>query len=489
MPTQPAGSMTEIQAQVERILAIASGPAAQQASVATVEVALFRQLLVLGRQALQLFLTQRAAAPVPLPVTSPAGTPLHAHDRRPITYCSVFGKVTVRRAAYTAPGQPVVCPFDAAVGLPQRCYSDLLRQWATFGATDAAYRETTTLLEQILGLRLSCQALETMMAEDAADVAAFYEQPPAPLDAAATLLVVQVDGKGVPLCAPATAARRRQKGQPPGTMTEAIVTGIYRVAPYARTPAAVQAALLHRAPPAAARPQPRPHPVGKELRATLAGKAAGVSQVAARAAAYDGPTVTGHIALTDGAEALQRVVDAQLPAFTRVLDLLHVLERLWEVANALLGERHPERAAWVTTRLDQVLAGQAADLAAELATLAEAPDHSPHQRAVLQRASAYYQRNAPVMDYPTYLACGWPISTGVIEGACGHLVADRCQQAGMRWTRSGVTPVLDLRAVRLNGDWDRYWAFHSQQAYHRHYGPDHTLPPPPPEHAQLAEAA
>jgi hypothetical protein len=59
------------------------------------------------------------------------------------------------------------------------------------------------------------------------------------------------------------------------------------------------------------------------------------------------------------------------------------------------------------------------------------------------------------MRYDEYLAQGWPMGTGVIEGACGHLMQDRLEQSGMRWTKAGAQAVLDLRAVRLNGHGDR----------------------------------
>ncbi|MBI3966995.1 MAG: ISKra4 family transposase, partial [Chloroflexi bacterium] len=76
-------------------------------------------------------------------------------------------------------------------------------------------------------------------------------------------------------------------------------------------------------------------------------------------------------------------------------------------------------------------------------------------------------------------AQGWPIGTGIVEGACGHLVKDRMQQAGMRWTQPGAQAVLDLRAGRLNGDWDAYWTFHCRQQASRSYGPAAVLTAPP----------
>lgn len=386
-------------------------------------------------------------------------------------YYSVFGKLSFARHAFTAPGQPVVCPLDAALGLPARCSSALLREWMGYGATDAAYRETQTLLERVLGQSLSVQALETCAGEDAADVAACYARPvappsPVPLGA---ILVAQADGKGVPIRrAPGAAPPRRGKGQPPGTKKEAIVTSLYTIAPHRRTADAVLAALLRErdrpAPPA------RPRPLAKEVRATLDGKEAALARLAARAAQHDGPHLRHRVALTDGAAPLRRAMRAHLPGHTLILDILHAAEHLWAAANALLGERHPERTAWVRARLGQLLAGAAAAVVADLEAAARGPALAAAPRQVLAQTAAYYRRNLPYMRYDAYLAQGWPIGTGVVEGACGHLVRDRLEQAGMRWTPDGAQAVLDLRAVRLNGDWDAYWAFHQHHLQQRRYG-------------------
>jgi hypothetical protein len=105
-----------------------------------------------------------------------------------------------------------------------------------------------------------------------------------------------------------------------------------------------------------------------------------------------------------------------------------------------------------------------------LTELAAQPQWNAVQRQTIQQAVHYYTRNQGWMRYDAYVAQGWPIGTGVVEGACGHLVKDRMEQAGMRWTPTGAQAVLDLRAVRLNGDWDAYWQFHRQQQHQRVYG-------------------
>jgi hypothetical protein len=75
-----------------------------------------------------------------------------------------------------------------------------------------------------------------------------------------------------------------------------------------------------------------------------------------------------------------------------------------------------------------------------------------------------------------YLARGWPMGTGVIEGACGHLVKDRMEPSGMRWTTAGAPVVLDLRAVRITRHGDRYWPFHRPQQQHRLSGCSAPVP-------------
>lgn len=274
--------------------------------------------------------------------------------------------------------------------------------------------------------------------------------------------------------APASRAVRRGKGQPSGTKKEAIATAVYTIEPAERSPTEVVARLLPAAEAPASdrpvKPPTWPRPRNKELRASLDGKTAAVTRLAARADEYDGPGITQRVALTDGAEALQRAMLTLLPAYTLVLDIIHAVEYLWDAANGLLGERHPDRADWVRTRLEQLLCGQVAAVIRDLEGLAEASTTSATARAQLLRTAGYYRRNAPFMRYDMYLAAGWPIGTGVIEGACGHLVKDRMEQAGMRWTKVGAQAVLDLRAVRLNGEWDAYWAFQRRRAHARRYG-------------------
>src|SRR6266498_820112 len=141
VPSNAAPIVQQVQQDFQALLAYLTGPAAQTQTAYTVEVTLFRRLLALGAALLRLFFITRAAARPAAP-TLPDGTLLAYHDQRLITYYSVFGKLRFPRHYFTAPGQPGCCPLDATLSLPNRCYSDLLREWTNYDATDGAYRET-----------------------------------------------------------------------------------------------------------------------------------------------------------------------------------------------------------------------------------------------------------------------------------------------------------------------------------------------------------
>lgn len=472
MTSTPEPIVQQLHHEFQNLLAYVTGPEARLQTAYTVELTLFRRLLTLGAALLRLFLVTRAAVRPAEPVTAPDGTRLTYHDQRWTTDYAVFGKVRVERHSFTAPGHEGLCPLDAELSLPARCYSDLLREWAVYGATDAAYRESRTVLERILGLSLSLQAIESAVGQAGEDVTTFYEQTaePAAAPPVATILVVQADGTGVPMVQPPIQrpAGRLAKGQKRTKKKEAVVTGLYTMSPYERTPQQVVAALLQD--PARAEPAARPRPVGKELRATRAGKADAMGRLAARVAQRDGPHLQHRVALTDGAEALQQQWMTHFPAYTLILDIIHATEYLWDTANALLGETHPHRPAWVRAYLEPLLAGQTEAVITALEAEGHDPTQTAVQRQAVQRTVGYYRRNRPSMHYDAYLARGWPIGTGVVEGACRHLVKDRMEQSGMRGTKGGAQGVLDLRAVRLNDHWEAYWQVHRHQHHLRLYG-------------------
>ena len=144
------------------------------------------------------------------------------------------------------------------------------------------------------------------------------------------------------------------------------------------------------------------------------------------------------------------------PTTPVVTDLLvHVIEYLWDAARVFQGEGTPE--AEKSERLLRVLQGKASQVAAA------------ERRRPIDGFARYLLKYAKHLRYDEYLAAGYPIATGVIEGACRYLVKDRMDITGARWSLAGAEAVLRLRALRASGDFDDYWAFHVAREHERNH--------------------
>ncbi|MGH3440500.1 MAG: hypothetical protein ACRDUY_00330 [Nitriliruptorales bacterium] len=114
-----------------------------------------------------------------------------------------------------------------------------------------------------------------------------------------------------------------------------------------------------------------------------------------------------------------------------------------------------------------ILDGDADKVAASIRRRAVRHGLDPPRCKNADRCVACLRNKRAYLDYPTALQRGWPIATGVIEGACRHLVKDRIDITGARWGLQGAEAILKLRALRANGDFDDYWRFHLAQERER----------------------
>lgn len=153
---------------------------------------------------------------------------------------------------------------------------------------------------------------------------------------------------------------------------------------------------------------------------------------------------------------------------TIVLDVMHVAEYLWGAAVAFHDEASPQREPWVGERLLNVLRGRAVQVAAGMRRSATLRGLSAKQREPVDEAARYLLNHQQYLHYAEYLAAGLPIATGVIEGACRHLVCDR-MDGGARWSLKGAEAVLRLRALRSSGDFEQYCSYHESQEYQRNH--------------------
>jgi hypothetical protein len=442
-----------------------------------------------GRELLRLLLQdhldlrarEEARAEEVVDVAGVARTTTEASHRQLAT---VFGQVTVGRLAYRRTGHANLHPADAVLNLPAERHSHGLRRLAATEATRGSYDDATDAIARATGTRLGKRQTEQLTRRAAVDFDTFYATGQPVVCDPDDVLVVSVDGKGIVVrpdalrAATAKAAAgastklstRLSKGEKANRKRMATVGAVYDTTPVVRTPAEIITTGRDdrddHDPPAA------PTATGKWLTASVIDAAATViGRVFDEAERRDPTHSRDWVALVDGnnhqiaritAEAAARRVQV-----TVIVDFVHVLEYLWSAAWSFFDEADPAAEAWVADRATRVLAGDAVQVAAGIRRRATRTGLDPPQRRNADRAADYLANKADLLDYPTALSHGWPIATGVIEGACRHLVKDRMDLTGARWSLDGAEAILQLRALRTNGDLDRYWNFHLDQERRR----------------------
>ena len=386
------------------------------------------------------------------------------HTRR---YVSIFGELMLTRCVYgTREGQTIeAVPLDARLGLPAGEFSYVLEDWQQRLCVKESFGEATGDLAELLGVAPSVRAAEVMNRQMAEFAPSFRSnQPIPPADEEGELVVVTGDGKGVPMRRkseqPRTHGQRRTKGQKANKKQMSYVGAVYTIDRFVRTPDDVLDELARKE-TAKNRPKPQHKRVAAEMTQVLEGEQCNgrvslfgeLSEEVRERNPGDKKTV---VAIMDGEKALWAVLGFFLPCVVGVLDIFHVIERLWTAAHVFHGEGSAAADEFVTKRLRMLLEGKVGSVIGGLRQMLTKHDLPASKRKVLNTVIGYFENNREHMRYDEYLAAGYPIGSGVAEGACRHLVKDRMEQTGMRWTVEGAQAMLHLRALYLNGDWNTF---------------------------------
>ena len=405
-----------------------------------------------------------------------------------------FGQVRVSRIAYRSPGRSNVHLLDAALNLPEEKHSHGLRKMAAVESARGSMEAAGAAITRATGVTIGKRQLEELARRCAAHVEAFYLWrviEPAP---DGWPLILTFDGKGIVMLPgalrPATAkaaaaaegklATRLSPGEKHGRKRMAELACVYDAAPVPRTPEDVISTPAQkrrkkkaRAAAPGKKQKPRePQARGKWLTASVTDDIPAVIAAAFAEAERRDP---GHsrewAVLIDGNNAQIEAVTAEAASrgitITIVIDFIHVLEYLWKAAWSFFdkGERAAEE--WVAAQARKILHGKARQVAAGIRRRATTYGYSPAERAGADEAARYLENKNGYLDYATALQKGWPIATGIIEGACRHIVKDRMDITGARWGLEGAEAILKLRALIATGDFDDYWRYHLRREHER----------------------
>ena len=445
----------------------------------------------LMRTMFQELLDSRSSAQAREPVRGADGLPRTRKRLQERDLESVFGTVQVTRVGYGRDGEESLHPLDAELNLPERRYSHELERRLAEEVAKTSFEEAVRTVEKQTGDLVPKRQVEELARRAARDFDAFYGQRQAEVPGVSSSLVVTtMDGKGVVMRredlreATRKAAERRlhklskrlSKGEKRNAKRMAMVASVYTIAPVVRTAEDIVRGLtgVGAADEPATSKAPRPRPEHKRVWASLAkSPEQAIEESFKEAARRDPQGEKKWVALVDGNETqlrlLHQVAERLGIVVTVVLDIVHVAQYLWAAALAFHGEGSAERELWVAERLTDVLRGRASLVASGMRRSATLRGLTYKQRKAVDRCAGYLLRNKAYLRYDEYLAAGFPVATGVIEGACRHLVKDRMDITGARWSLAGADAVLQLRALRASGDFDDYWRFHEDQEYQRNH--------------------
>jgi hypothetical protein len=444
-----------------------------------------RELL---RLMLQAHLDERSPGMVSEPVLDAEGQE-HTHQRlHSRSLNTIFGKVSLERQGYGGRGLESLHPFDARLNLPPEKYSHTLQRQIAESSAKESFDEVVTSIHNQTGVSVPKRQVEEAARRAACDFELFYKQQRAAraneVKASGPILTLTFDGKGVPMRKEdlREETRRRAKEEHPrrrdhhgkdrktNSKRMSTVAAVYTIAPFVRTPEQIARELdpVHEIPP------PRPRPEDKRVWASLKHPPEKiVSQAFDEAQRRDPKHRKQWVALVDGNETQLSLLLCAAADYgvelVIILDLIHVLGYLWKAARAFHGADEAGAETWVRERMIEILRGRSSVVAAGMTRSATLRGMSSEEREPVDDCAHYLLKYSDYLRYDQYLAKGYPIATGVIEGACRYLVKDRMEITGARWRLEGAEAVLQLRSLRASGDFDEYWAFHLQQEYKRNH--------------------
>ncbi len=468
----------ELQSHVDQLISLVCEAVEEGTPLHQVEEETLRVVLEMGRTALQIWFDVLGPGDVGETVQLPEGRTVkrleETHSRE---YTSVFGEFQLERYVYArGEGRKIeMIPLDARLAMPESKFSYLLQDWDQSLTMEEPFEKVSSVVQKILGLNQHVDSLERMNRHMSEAVESFHLQQTAPpLVEEGPILVQTADGKGVPIRRPASAppmeAHQSKSGPKPGAKRMATLGSVYSIAPHVRLPEEVVESLF-REPNAPRKKSNRPRPQHKRVRGCLDhqdsddneihGGAAVFGWISDEVVARNPEGAKPVVSIMDGQESLWNLRDVfqEDVVMIDILDLLHVTPRLWEAAHLFHspGSRLAEQ--FVRQRVLRVLKGEVSSVIVGLRRLATIYKLKGKKREKIEKITNYFANNQHRMRYHEYLAAGYPIASGVIEGACRHVVKDRLERTGMTWTVQGAQAMLSLRCIHLSDIWDEFTKF------------------------------
>jgi hypothetical protein len=453
------------------------------------------RVLAMGHAAVDLFLEAQGDGDLGDSVRTADGSVLYRSEAvlpRPLR--TIFGEHSFTAYVYSqrSHGKIELRPIDARLNLPEGKASYLLQEFSQLFCVEKAFAVGAKQFETVFRQRLSVDVLEGINRTMGEQADRFLDRLPAPSAAEeGEILVATADGKGVPLVQQdAQHVPVFEEKERPGNRRMATLGCVYTVDRHVRTPEQIVAALFQDE--TVPQPPDRPQPQGKRYRGYFAEPAAAGEEavpsayrtwtwIAAEVQARRQPgqpivrLMDGQPSLWEASDAcLEEVLDNLCQAkewhlLVDILDIIHVSSYVWKAAKAF----HPHKEhqeAFAQDRLLRILRGEVSGVLTGMRRMASQRSLTGQARKDVTTVCNYFEKNAHRMRYDEYLRKGYPIASGVIEGACRHIIKDRMEQGGMRWTLAGAEAMLQVRSVCASSAWDDFNSWRQAEQAQRVHG-------------------
>jgi hypothetical protein len=474
------------------------------ASFMDFEADLRHKVFLLARLLVLLFLTvreeqQRAQTPARL---EQDGQSYQRRAAQPRNLDTLFGVVRYFRTYVRGQNGHGYHPLDRELGLCQDRISMNVLSLCSRLATMMSYARVHTTLGWFLGSAPSTQVIEQTVLGLGRRTAQWFEQTAAP-EQDGEVLVIEFDGKGAPTATETELSRRRGPRKKNLFPHSARHRGREHRARYGKKPRRNKGDKSKNAKMATVvvmytlrrDPMGLPMllgPINRRLYASFAPKRHAFA-IARREANKRGffPGSGKQIQIVfDGDEDLTQYAKEFFPEALLTVDVMHVIEYVYQAAESLYPEGSAELKAWVEQQKDRLYGGKEKQVVQEMWRRYRAlPSTGPGQRGKRERlfASArYLEKRLSQMNYKALLEQDLEVASGAAEGAVKHLMGARFDQGGCRWIRERAEALLQLRCLELNGDWDAFirWVHDDHHRRGRlHHEPiriQHATPAPLP---------
>ncbi len=425
----------------------------------TTERDVFRRVLDIGKKFMDLYLRHLEEETAFPRQVSWAGKDYECKIERDLNYRTVFGTHEVWRQLFYGEAMRVV-PTAQAGNLPERRDSYFLQELLSRFCLDGTYQIGTDHIADYFNASFSTGSVDDVIVEQARHSESFHESSPV-VDPASEgeFIFLQCDGKGINL-----KGRTGKK--------ESLVGCIGSVDAHVRDPARLAKGLIYPSLLEDCKPQEAPP---RMKNAQYFGSLEMSKEeffnyiepfVRKRAESSSNPLVV----LMDGCHKLWDLAEERFEGAVRILDVIHVSEYLWDAAKALRKSPKDDVRITVTAWLTVILKGDVGKVIGYLKQrLTKSKRLAKAKRVEVQKAITYFENHRHLMRYDEYLEKGYPIATGVIESACKHIVQNRMEKAGAKWTEKGAEAMIKMRCIRANGDWAAYQHHRKQQEKERLY--------------------